>query len=220
MEARTRLVAIVAGVVVAGAAAGWWAYGAHQKRELHKSIVALAADGATRMRETLTATDAAEAARRDEAHFAVLERGLAQLKTLDAAREQALADAADSYLHTSREILRRVVECRRYRQLLTDSLQALEGHMRTDDRSAAWVKEAVKARERVNSDYRGYSAATNVLAQLLKSFAATQDRIAPYVEPSVLVDAAVIDAARERALAAAKQAEVDVARTRKLEAFR
>jgi hypothetical protein len=220
MEARTRLIAIGIGVAVAGAAAGWWAYGAHQKRELRKTIVALVADGAARMRGTLTAPDAPDAAPRDEANAAAAERGLAQLKTLDAAREQALADAADAYLHNGREILKRVVEGRRYRQLLTDSLQALDGHMRADDRSAAWVQEAVKARERVNGDYRGYSTAATVLDQLLRSLPEAQSRIAPHVDPALLLDAAAIDAVRNRTLAAAKQAEAEVARTRKLEAFR
>ena len=220
MEARTRLIAVGVGVAVAGAAAGWWAYGAHQKRELRKTLVALVADGATRMRVTLTAPDAPDAAPRDEASAAAAERGLAQLKALNAAGEQALADAADAYLHNGREILKRVVEGRRHRQLLTDSLQALDAHMRADDRSAAWVKEAVKARERVNGDYRGYSAAATVLDQLLRSLPEAQSRIAPHVDPALLLDAAAIDAARSRTLAAAKQAEAEVAKTRKLEAFR
>ena len=92
--------------------------------------------------------------------------------------------------------------------------------MRTDDRSAAWVKEAVAARERVNRDYRGYSAAATVLDQLLRSFAEVQSKVAQHLEPALVIDAAVIDAARSRALAAAKQAEAEVARTRKLDAFR
>jgi len=220
MDTKTRVIAGALAFALAGAAAGWWAYGAHQKRELRKTIVALVADGAARMRDALAAADAPDAARRDEANAAAAESALARLRSLDAAREQALADAADAYLHNGREILKRVAEGRRYRQLLTDSLQALEGHMRADDRSAAWVKEAVKARERVNGDYRGYSAAATVLDQLLRSLPEAQSRIAPHVDPALLLDAAAIDAARSRTLAAAKQAETEVAKTRKLEAFR
>jgi hypothetical protein len=219
MQSRTRIIAI--GLVVVGAAIGWWGYGAHQKSELRKTIVGLVADSASRMREALaTPADSPETTRRDEEHAAAVERNLAQLKGLAAAREQLLADAADDYLLTSREILKRVVESRRYRQMLTESLQALTEHMRSDNRTGAWVQEAVKARERVNKDHRGYAAAAAALDKLLLSFPDSQKRIAPDVGPAVLIDATAIEAARARVVSAASQAEAEVAKSRQLETFR
>jgi uncharacterized membrane protein YccC len=221
MQSRTRVIAIGLVIAVVGAAIGWWSYGAHQKRELRKTIVGLVADSASRMREALaTPADSPETARRDEEHTAAVERNLAQLKGLAAAREQSLADAADDYLLTSREILKRVVESRRYRQMLAESLQALTGHMRADNRTGAWVQEAVKARERVNKDHRGYAAAAAALDKLLLSFPDSQKRIAPHVEPAVLIDATVIGTARARVISTASQADADVAKSRQLETFR
>ncbi len=221
MQSRTRIIAIGLIVAVGGAAIGWWGYGAHQKRELRKAIVGLVADSASRMREALAKpADSPETTPRDEEHAAAAERNLAQLKGLAQAREQLLADDADDYLLTSREILRRVVESRRYRQMLTESLQALTEHMRSDNRTGAWVQEAVKARERVNKDYRGYAAAAASLDKLLLSFPDSQKRIAPDVGPAVLIDAAAIDAARARVVSAASQAEAEVAKSRQLETFR
>jgi hypothetical protein len=221
MQSSTRIIAIGLVVAVVGAAIGWWGYGAHQKSELRKTIVGLVADSASRMREALaTPADSPETTRRDEEHAAAADRNLAQLKSLAAAREQLLADAADDYLLTSREILKRVVESRRYRQMLTESLQALTEHMRSDNRTGAWVQEAVKARERVNKDHRGYAAATTALDKLLPSFLDSQKRIAPDVGPSVLIDATAIEAARARVASAASQAEAEVAKSRQLETFR
>lgn len=221
MQSRTRIIAIGLVVAVVGAAIGWWGYGAHQKRELRKTIVGLVADSASRMREALaTPADSPETTRRDEGHAAAAERNLAQLKSLAAAREQLLADAADDYLLTSREILKRVVESRRYRQMLTESLQALTEHMRADNRTGAWVQEAVKARERVNKDHRGYAAAAAALDKLLLSFPDSQKRIAPDVGPAVLIDATAIEAARARVVSGASQAEAEVAKSRQLETFR
>jgi hypothetical protein len=221
MEPRTRFIAIGVAAAILGTAAGWWGYSAHQKRELGRAIVALVADTGMRVRSVLSATaDDPEAARKYEEHAAAVERNLARLKELDAAREQALADAADDYILTSREILKRVVESARYRRLLAESLQALNEHMNADTRTGAWVQEAVKARERVNRDHRGYSAAAAALDKLLQDFPGSQKKVAPRVEPAVLIEGALIESARARALEGSKQAQAEVEKTRQLGAFR
>lgn len=212
---------IVIALVVVIAAAGWWAYGEHQKRELRKAIVALAADTGARMRGALTATaEGPEAVRKLEDETAAADRNLAELKRMDVARQQALAEAADDYLLTSREVLKRLVNVQRYRQLLSESLPALIEHMRADNRTGAWVQQAVKARERANKDHRDLSLATGVLDQLLESFPASQKKIAPFVDPAVMIDDGVVAAARARALEAAKQATAEIEKTRQPDAFR
>lgn len=218
---KNKAVAIALVVVVAGIAAGWWGYGEHQKREQRNAIVALVTDSGARLRGALTATaEGPEAARKLEQDAAAAERNLASLKAMDAARQQALADAADDYLLTGREILKRFVNVRRYRTLLAESLQALNDHMRADDHTGAWVQQAVKARERANKDHRDLGLAAGALDQLLQSFPASQKKIAPYVEPAVLIENSVIEAARARALDAAKQADAEIEKTRRLDAFR
>ena len=177
MPARTKSIAIALIVAILGTAVGWWAYSAHQKRELRKTVLGLVADTSAQLRAGLTATEG------NDERFAAAERNLAKLKSLDAAREQPLADDADDYLLTGREILKRVADSQRHRRELTESLQALQQHMRTDDRSGAWVQEAVKLREKVNKDHRGYAAAIAVLDKLLQSLPESQKRIAPHVEP-------------------------------------
>jgi hypothetical protein len=217
---RAKLIAVALCVLIA-AAAGWWGYGEHQKRELRKAIVALVADTGARLRGALAATaESPEAARKLEEDAAAADRNLAALKGMNAAREQALADAADDYLLTGREILKRLANVQRYRGLLSESLQALLDHMRADDHTGAWVQDAVKARERANKDHRDLSLAAGALDQLLQSFPASQKKIAPFVEPAVLIEGGVVEAARARALDAAKQAAAEIEKTRRLDAFR
>ena len=218
---RNKIVAIALVALIAAAAAGWWVYGEHQKRELRKSIVGLIADTGARLRSALTATDGGpEAARKLDEHSAAAERNLSELKRMNTARETALAEAADDYLLTSREILKRLVNVQRSRQLLSESLPALIDHMRSDNRTGAWVQEAVKARERVNKDHRDLSLATGVLDQLLQSFSASQKKIAPYVDRAELIDDGTVASARTRALETAKQAAAEIEKTRRIDAFR
>ncbi len=173
------------------------------------------------MRIALTAaTEGPDAVRGLEDHAAAVEQNLAELKRLNAAREPVLAEAADDYILTSREILKRLVNVQRYRQLLAESLPALIAHMRADNRSGVWIQQAVKARERVNQDHRGLSLAAGALDTLLRSFPASQKKIAPHVAPVTLVEGSVIDAARARALEAVKQADGEIEKTRRLDAFR
>jgi hypothetical protein len=158
--------------------------------------------------------------RRLDEQTAAADRNLSALKGMDSSRQPALAEAADDYLLTGREVLKRVAGVQRYRLLLTESLQALTDHMRADDHSGAWVQQAVKARERANKDHRDLSLAADALDQLLKSLPDSQKKIAPYVEPSVLVEDAVISGARARSLEIAKQAAAEIEKTSRIEAFR
>lgn len=218
---RAKIIGIALILLVAAAAAGWWAYGEHQKREQRKAIVALVADTGARLRSALTATaEGPEAAGKLEESAAAADRNLAALKLMNAAREQALADAADDYLLTSREILKRLAAGQRYRMLLSESLQALIEHMRADDHSGAWVQQAVKARERANKDHRDLGLAAGALDKLLQSLPAAQKKIAPHVEPAVLIEDGVVEAARARALEAAQRATAEIEKTRQLDAFR
>jgi hypothetical protein len=217
---RTKLIVVALAVLVA-AAAGWWGYGEHQKREQGKTITALVADAAAQLKAGLAATaEGPEAVRKLDEQSAAADRDLAALKGMDASRQPALAEAADDYLLTSREVLKRLAAVERFRLLLSESLQALTDHMRADDHSGAWVQAAVKARERANKDHRDLGLATDALGQLLQSFPASQKKIAPYVEPAIVIEDGAIEAARTRAIETAKRADAESEKTGRLQDFR
>ena len=209
-----RTIAIAVATLVA-AGLGYWGYGALKKRDLNQTAVAALADASARMREAFNieaapVADRAQAAQKLEAHVAAMDRHLKELQSQDTARNRALADAADHYLFSVREILRKQAESQRHRLLLADSLQALREHMRADNRTSAWVQQAVKAKERVNKDYRGYARAAEALGQFIETFPASQARIAPYVGAAALIPDELTEKARQGALASAKQAAAEV----------
>jgi hypothetical protein len=212
---------IIALAALVAVAAGWWGYGEHQKREQRKSIVALLSDTGAQLRAGLSAMDGGpDAVRKLDEQTAGADRNLSALKSMDASRQSALAEAADDYLLTGREILKRLAAVQRYRQLLSESLQALVGHMRADDHSGAWVQQAVKAHERAKKDHRDLALATGALDKLLQSLPDSQKKIAPYVEAGVLIGDDAIAAARARALDSLKQSTAEIEKAGRLDAFR
>lgn len=222
----SRTIAVAAVALLGAAALAYWLFGANQAREMRKATLASVADAAARMREALTieagpaSADGAETVRKLDEHAAAVERRLAGLKRLEAGRDPALADAADYYLVTAREILKRQADSHRYRLLLSESFQALRDHMRSDNRTGSWVKEAVKARERVNRDFRGYSLAAGALDQILRTFGPAQDKIAPYLEASALIPASLVEEARAKNQAELRRLTAEIERSRQPDAFR
>jgi hypothetical protein len=216
----------VFGITLAVAAVGYWGYGAYSKSQTRKVAAALAKDTSQRLRDTLLAeaagpaTTAADAVAKLEAQFAAVERSYAGLRQLDAAALGALGNAADDYVLTSREILRRIAVANRSRFDLGASSQALRSHMSADRGTAAWPGEAVRLRERVDQDYREYRLAAEALVKLLDSLAASQAKIADQLDPSLLIESHVIAAVRTSTLEAAKRIATEVERLTNLAAYR
>lgn len=195
-DAKTLAIAAVALIVATGLL--YWGYSAHKKSGANQAILALVMDSGTRLRDALGIESAPPTADRTmfvkklDEHAAAAELNLQKFKRLDTASVQALADSADDYLVTTREILKRQADSHRYRLLLAESSQALRDHMRLDNRTGTWVQEAVKAKERVNKDYRGYDLAAVTFDKLLGSLAVSQKKIAPYADKAILIEASVI----------------------------
>ena len=181
----------------------YWGYSAHKKSGANKTILALVTDTSTRLRDALESetapppTDRVRLVKKLDEHAATADLSLQTLKRLDAA-PVALADAADDYLVTAREILKKQADSHRYRLLLAESSQALRAHMRHDNHTRAWIQEAVKVKERVNKDYRSYNLAAGLLDKLLGSFAASQKKIAPHAGRSALIEDSLVADARGR----------------------
>ena len=216
---------IILSAVVVTAAIGW-AYSEHRKRELHEAVVALVKDTSLRLGDALSipasppSADNPQTGRKPDDHVATVEQHLLKLRGMDTASLGALAESADDYVLTGREILRRVATSRRYRVQLSGSLQALRDHMRADDRSGSWVQEAVRAKERVEEDYRNYRLSVEALGKLLESFPASRAKMAPHVDAALLTDENLIEEARGRALEGSKYAADEIEKARQLDAYR
>jgi hypothetical protein len=213
---------IAAGVcVLLVASIAWWSYTTYQERELVSVVTALARETGTQLRDALIldakppADQTEEVSRKLEAHFAMVEEHLRKLRSMDTTSLPAPAEAADDYILTGREILRRLAVSHHSRVQFSRSSQALLAHMRADRGGGSWVGEAVRLKNRVEGDFADHQAATETLAKLLASFPAAQARITPYFEQPRLVDETLLDAARQRALASAQQASDEIEKIRK-----
>jgi hypothetical protein len=88
--------------------------------------------------------------------------------------------------------------------------------MRADNRTGAWVREAVKAKDRVEKDYRDYAGAAEALDKLLVSFPASVAKLASSSKAVPLVDEKLVAEARKRSSSAFKLATDEMERIRRI----
>lgn len=220
-RARTAAVALV--LLVVASALGYWGFREYSKRALHGAVAALVADASVRLREALDdelgarVTDPAEAARRlDEQAGAVGER-LAALHRVRASPNRALVDAAELYIVTVRELLRRTASRHRYRAAFASGTAALRMlAAAADRRSSAWIGQAIAANERAERAYSDYRGAVDAIASLLESLAEPRARLARQVDPALLIEEGRRAQAAERAREAGKRAADELAQARRL----
>jgi hypothetical protein len=191
---------IIAGALVVVAALGLWMFKQHEQSVVLSGVK----DTGTRLRETLAieagpvAAINAETVRRFDEHVAAAERNRNALKRLVAADKQALVDAADDYLVTGQEILRRQAAAHRNRLLLADSLRTLRAHFRADRGAASWVREAVRLRVPVERHYSDYALAVETFDKLLESLPASQAKVAPLIGGLPIAEENLVAEARKR----------------------
>lgn len=214
---RTPLIAVVA--LVVAATLGYWAYGAQKRSETGKTGMAHAQEAAGHLQESLN-TDPSrptdETVQAIGEYAAAVSRSLEALRRVSASGNPQLVDALDDFLLTSREILARQAASYRFRRQFFASAQALRDHMRADNRTGAWVREAVKAKDHVEKDYRDYASAAEALDKLLGSFPGSVTKLAARSQTAPLVEEKLIAEARKRSNAALKQVTAEVVRIRQI----
>lgn len=223
---KTKTIVTGLSVLVATSAFGYWSYSEYQHQELRNAVTELVKDTSVRLGDALDARTAPTSGerlknlRRFYEHVEVVDGHYQKLQGMNVSRIGELADAADDYVLTSREILLRRASSQRNRLKLSGSIQALRNHMRADNRTGSWVTEAIRAKDRVEEDYRDYKRTIDALAKLVESFPASRTKMAPHVEAALLTDIALVEQARQQALQASRQAEEEIAKVRQLAAYR
>jgi hypothetical protein len=224
-ELRTKTAVTVIAVTAATSAFGYWGYGELRAHQLRDEITTLVTDASLRMQAVLStevplAIESPAVLRRFYEHAEAVDANFRKLSDENIAPVASLADAADDYLLTSREILLRRASSERYRQKLSGSIRKLREHMAKDDRTSAWVSEAVRAKENVEDDYRDYNRAVNALGTLLAAFPAARHKMASQLDPALLTDEKLVAMARAHALAASNRAADEIDKIRQLRTYR
>jgi len=209
-----RNLSIVAAVIVIAALA-LWGYSAYRAHVTRSTIVAMVTDAAGRVKSAL----AQDASGFDAAAHAV-EKDAAALRKLDTSSMLPLADAADGYLVTVREILRRRAAMQSAGDRQVKELEALTQHVQSDRGRADWPQEAVRLRENLDRTFREYRIATESYAALLETLPGAQAKMAGQVKSLPLADEKSLKEARAAALDALARADQNIRRVTQLDAYR
>ena len=221
----TRTTALGVAALMIASALGYWGISAYRKGQLQKTVTALVKDSSERLQAALAVEteavheDAARMVGKLDDQAQEVDKHVIELRGMSASPNRALVDDAEEYLLTVRQILRNQAASHRYRIQVSASEQALRDHMRTASRrSGNWIKEAVRAKDRMEKEYFDYRISVDAFGRLLESYPATRKKLALQVGAGLLVEEAVAANARKRVLATSKRVADDVERARQLAA--
>lgn len=216
-------VAAAAFLILATAVALSWGYREYQKRALQASVVALVSGTTAGLRQVLEvdgdsiAAAPAGAARSREEQAAAIDGYLEHLRRLDPAPNRPLVDAAELYIVTGRELARRMASSEQHRVAFQQSTAALRALVESADRrSASWIAETLRARDRAAQDYFNYRLALDAAASLLGSLADATRDLKPRLDASLLVDENLRASAEQRTRAAATRAAGEFEQAKRL----
>ena len=226
---RKQQIAAAVLVVLLAAAAGYYGHKEYRKRQLDKAVVALVADASLRIRDTLSTApgrqgpDPLELARTLDDQAAELDRRLAVLQRMGPAPDPLLFDAAELYVVTARELLRRKAATYRNAVALAKSKAALQGLMReASRRSPTWISQTMRAKDQFENDAFNYRIACDAVASLLQSLPEARTGLTrQHVDPSLLVvEEGSRAKAEEQAREASRRTTEEVEEVRKFVAAR
>ena len=205
----TKAVGWIVGIIAIAALAliGYVAYGNVQKKAQQRQVIATVEDTTEKLRQALATKSSPELAQALDAN----------LQSARAPRDPQVADAAEHYILSAREIARRRSESNGLWSRAEESRRALAGHMaRAERRSEPWLRSAIALKKRVEDDYFALTLNLKALDEILfklpeeeKPFAARYgaDRLLPRDE---------IDRARKQTQAELKRAEDELAAIRRI----
>jgi len=199
----------IAVLAIFGAVIGYTMWGQHQKLQQERAATALVADTTTQLRQALTATPTREMFSRIDGN----------LRSLKAPRQPELADAAEHYILGAREIVRRRLDAARFAQHAAAGRQALSAHMNAAGggrRGEAWFRTALDLKKKVEREHFELDVTLKALYELLGSLPDAQKRLAPRIQPALLLDERLRAQAREQARADAERASAELEKVRRL----
>jgi len=210
-------VAIVA--IVIALALGVWLYQWYRVQSSRDAVVAAIKDASERLRASWP-REANEPAIDFEAHARAVDAHVLALRSMNTSSIRELGDAADDYLVTAREILRRQSAMQGSRERLSKDVEILARHLQSDRGRAAWPQQAVRLKSAVDTDLRDYRIASESYASLLKSLPASQAKVAPHLDRASIIDENAAKDAGTRALDALARTDENIRQLTRLDAYR
>ena len=190
-------------VALAAVLVAYAVYAAYDQRRQERLVLQLVADGTAQLRDALAKAPAP----------GVLEQVDANLQAIRAPRVPQLASAAEQYLHSVREIVRRRLASEKLAQDAGQRRQAMAGHLaRASSRNSGWIHQATELRKALDHAYFDLGLALKALDELLRDLPKTTQGL----PPDAVIDAASVQQARARAQEEAGRYAAEHARARQL----
>jgi hypothetical protein len=200
-------VAIAAVAVFVLSAAGYWIHGISQKHAEQRKVTGLVRDTTGQLRQALA----------PRAPASLIARIDDNLQAAQAPRNPELAEAAELYIVSAREIARRRAEAERLERQAAADRAALEAHMaRGARRNEAWFHGALELKKRVERDHLDLDTTLKALDELLSTLPEAEKKLAPHVSSAVLLDEGERQKARQATQLEAKRATAALERVRAL----
>ena len=213
---------VVIGVAAAllAAVVAYAGFSAYQKRNLRAQVAETVAAASVQVGESLAIDINAPADGLGGRLDAGVERAAAsleQLRGLAARRDPALVEAADGYVASVLEVLRRQAGAVRHRSRFVEDRKALDDHMtRVGARTENWFAEAVRLRQRLDQDYHDYQVTVTSLGNMLAGLVDARRKVAAQLPAVPLPEESAINQARERTRAAESATKQELERARQL----
>jgi hypothetical protein len=179
----------------------------HRKQVEDRRIAVLVADGTAQLREALArAPTSAAVAKLDE-----------YVQSVRSSPDPAMGSIAEAYLLGAREIARQRVQSARLAGEAAAARSALAAHMaRAERRNTNWIRGATELKRRVEASHADLDRSLKALDGLLGGLPDTEQRLAPHLTGTALLDAAEIDAARKRVQQDSQRATAELEQVRRI----
>ena len=201
MIARKHLFIAIPAVVLLAVA--YALYAGYDKLRQQRVVLGLVADSTVQLRHALT----------NPPPPALVQHLEANLQAARAPRDPQLAAAAEQYLHTAREIVRRRAATEALAQEAAQGRQALAAHLaRASSRNSSWIHQATELRKKVDDVHFDLGRALKALDELLRDL----PQAAQGLPPDTVIEPAAVQQARTRAQADAARAVAELAKARQL----
>lgn len=196
--------------------ASHFAWNRHQTNVLRNATMARIDTATQSLRSVLAPT--ADPVSKSQAIAAAVERvdqDLAALRAADTSRILLLGAGADTYLHATRELLKRQTALLVLESGLRHGIAAFRDHLQHGNRSSSsWTSTAVAQKNRLEQDFREFRGTADAHARILDGLPDSLKALLPLVPEQNLVTAREITALRAatQSLAAAVTSEMEALR--------
>jgi len=223
----TRTTALLVAALVVAAALGYWGISAYRTAQLHRSVAALVKDASQRLQTALALEmdkapeETAKTVSTLDDHGQEVDKNVLELRGLNAESDRNLVNAAEEYMLTVRQILRNQAASHRYHLQVVSADRALRDHMsRANRRSAAWIQEALRAKERMERAYFDYRLSADAFVRLLGSYPQVRSNLAQRVGAGLLLGDSVVADAGTRVKEISQRTGDEVEKARRLAAVK